>query len=244
MKKVLVVLLTLAMVFSFAACGGGDDTSGESGTTGTTGESGTSGTTGETGEKVPSEELKLTNSGYHITGEGSDFYAHYSAQIKNPNKDMGVLYATVRITARDAEGAVLGTEDEMVTDIYPGQTATFAGQGPNTSESPATVDIELIQPKEHEWEPEDEMDYPGYQPMTVINPTMNGDDIVGEIENPNDFAIESAIVVVVFKNEDGSWAGGEYDFVEAIPASGTAPFEVWSYDAPPLVEYEVFVNPW
>ena len=83
--------------------------------------------------------------------------------------------------------------------------------------------------------------------MTVENPTMNKDKIVGEVSNPNDFDIGSVSVVVFFRDENGKLIAGETTFTDKILANSKIPFEIslWETDGGYVTEmFEVFAYPW
>lgn len=50
--------------------------------------------------------------------------------------------------------------------------------------------------------------------------------ILGEVINPNDYAIESAIVTVILKAAAGKTIGGDSTFINKVPAKGKTPFDL------------------
>lgn len=190
--------------------------------------------------------LELIESGYAIKEGYDSFYIQYAMAIKNPNTERAVEFPKVRLTARDSGGGILGTQDSVGSSIMPGKTWYSAFQGPSVDSEPASVDFEIIQPDEDEWVSPDRIDYAG-EPLTVENPTMNKDKIVGEVSNPNDFDIGSVSVVVFFRDENGKLIAGETTFTDKILANSKIPFEIslWETDGGYVTEmFEVFAYPW
>ncbi len=172
--------------------------------------------------------LELGENAYVVSLERSGYEIQYALSIKNPNKERGVEFPTVRITARDAEGAVLGTEDIVEALILPDSVLNSAGSAMTVESEPATVDFEILPPDDYNWIAPEKITVAG-EPLIVENPVKREDQIVGEISNPNDFDIESVSVVVFFRDDNGKLVGGESGNVDDVKANGKTPFEVWLY---------------
>ncbi|NLT39988.1 MAG: hypothetical protein GXX89_05920 [Clostridiales bacterium] len=246
MKRLLTAALAAALALTYAACGGiavtppGNAESGKPAVPDLT-----DGRKQSSGAPDTDYRLELVESGYALT-EGPDrFYVRYALVVKNPGADRAVLYPTVRITARDADGAVLGTEDIVGSSILPGETWYSAFQGPGVDSTPATVEFEIVQPEGFHWISPELIDYAG-EPLTVINPVRRSDKIVGEIANPNSFNIDSAAVVVLFRDDGGKLLAGETAYTDKVAASGSIPFEVWLPGEESCVtdNFEVHAYPW
>jgi len=72
----------------------------------------------------------------------------------------------------------------------------------------AAVDFEIIEPDDSDWVSPSSIDNAG-KPSSVENPARRKDKIVCEISNPNDFDIDSAAVIVFFRDESGKLLAGE-----------------------------------
>ncbi len=64
--------------------------------------------------------LELVDSGFAVKDGYDTYYIQYTVIVKNPNTERAVEFPKVRLTARDANGAVLGTDDIVGSTIQPG----------------------------------------------------------------------------------------------------------------------------
>lgn len=197
-------------------------------------------TTGKS-EALPHEVKEFA---YAMNGE----YLYYAVVIHNPNMDYALDYPTFRVTARDAEGILLGTEDQTLSIIYPGQDFSYAFQAFHVDEVPSTVDIEIIPPESHNIRVPETLKRPEYTPMTVVNTAMRGSGmesrIVGEVRNDNDYTYDNAIVTVFFRDAEGKLIAGESTFIDNVSAHSTTPFEININQSFATENYEVYANIW
>lgn len=176
-------------------------------------------------EETPSKPLELIESGYAIKNGYDKFYVQYAVIVKNPNAEKGVRFPKIRLTAKNANGEILGTSDIVGNEILPDGMWYSAFQGCSTDEEPASVEFELIQPDGSDWVSPELLDYSGEE-LLVENPVRRNDKIVGEISNPNDYDINGAGVVVLFRDESGKLLAGETSYTDKITANGKIPFEL------------------
>ena len=221
-KNLLLVLLSVFFCFMLVGCGGGTDSS-------------------SSGEIMP---LEIVDSGYSY----EDGYIYYSIKIENPNSEVVAEYPSFRIVARDADGNVLGTEEQTLSEIYPGSTAGFAFLGPETSSEPDTVEFELIE-SDDLWIAESDAVYPGFIELSTVNVNATQDELggmsySGEIVNTNEFDIDSAAVCILFKDADGKMIGGDSTFVDYIKANGNTAFTLDVFGDYYTSDYEIFVMTW
>jgi len=250
MKRLLIIILLLALALSLAACSSNNN-SGAPPQTGEIGdnnqglsapEQSGAGSTATAQGPLPPE---LMDSGYAVKDGIDTYYIQYAIMVKNPNADKAVMFPTVRLTARDADGAVLGTDEIIGMYILPGETWYSAFQGPSVDSEPASVDFEIVQPDESDWVSPDSIQSAG-KPLTVENPVKRNDKIVGEISNPNDFDVESAAVVVFFRDGSGKLLAGDTTYTDKVPAGGKIAFEIslWEEEGYITDNFEVYSYPW
>lgn len=198
---------------------------------------------------VPAEDLlplELVESGFAVKDGYDTYYLQYAFAVKNPNVERAVEFPKVRLTARDADGAILGTENIVGSSILPGGTWHAAFQGPSVDSVPAKVDFEVIQPSESDWVSPDRIDNAG-ELLIIENPTKRKDKIVGEVSNPNDFDISSVAIVVFFRDESGKLLAGETTYTDKVSAGGKIPFQLslfGSDDGYITDNFEVYAYPW
>ena len=189
--------------------------------------------------------LELADSGYSLK-KGSDyFYIQYAFAVENPNTEIAVRFPTVRLTARDENGIILGTRDVIGMQILPGEAWVSAFQGPRVDSIPASVDFEIVQPDSSDWVPPDLLDYSG-EPLDIENLAKRGDKIVGEVVNPNNYDIDTVAVVIVFFDDDEKLLAGDTTFVNKLSANGKIPFELSLRTSDDYITENaiVFAYPW
>lgn len=173
----------------------------------------------------------------------SVFVSNYNfLDVYNPNKDLVVEFPTIRITARDANGALLGTEDQTLSVIYPEQDFVHGFQAFEVEEIPETVEFEALKPEEYNLSKASVKEE--YKPLEAVNVAVRSNKIVGEVNNPNNRNFENSVVTVICKNKAGEVVGIETTFVDDVKAGGNTPFEISVYDTSDIASFEAFANQW
>ena len=185
--------------------------------------------------------LDIAESGYTMI-EGGFLYC--SVKVHNPNTDLAILYPTVRITARDAGGALLGTQDQTLSTIYPQQDFWYSGQLLQVDEAPSSVEFTIVQPDDYNIVSASTLEQSTFTPLLVESVAMHSERLVGEVVNKNDFDLDMIVVAAVFRNEDGDIIGGECTFVDKLPSSGSVPFDMPIHSEFAKCNYEVYANSW
>ena len=174
--------------------------------------------------------------------EGGFLYC--SVKVHNPNTDLAVLYPTVRITARDSSGTLLGTQDQTLSTIYPQQDFWYSGQLLQVDEAPSSVEFTIVQPDDYNIVSASTLEQSTFTPLLVESVAMHSERLVGEVVNKNDFDLDMIVVAAVFRNEDGDIIGGESTFVDKLPSSGSVPFDMPIHSEFAKCNYEVYANSW
>ena len=185
--------------------------------------------------------LDIAESGYTMI-EGGFLYC--SVKVHNPNTDLAVLYPTVRITARDSSGTLLGTQDQILSTIYPQQDFWYSGQLLQVDEAPSSVEFTIVQPDDYNIVSTATLEQSTFTPLLVESVAMHSERLVGEVVNKNDFDLDMIVVAAVFRNEDGDIIGGESTFVDKLPSSGSVPFDMPIHSEFANCNYEVYANGW
>jgi hypothetical protein len=189
--------------------------------------------------------LELVETGYTVV---SGPYVEYGFVLRNPNADYGAESPVVRITALDAKGGVLGTEDQTLFQVYPGQTLAFGSQVDPNGKKPAKVTFEVIPPGDN-WEPADQMEPAGFKPFQITGLKANKSDFqtafTGMLTNPNSTAFDTVAVTVLLRDKHGKIKIGYTAFPDHVAAGGKVPFEVTSMgDVPKYAKFEAYAQPW
>ena len=144
--------------------------------------------------------------------------------------------------ASDEDGVLLGTEDQTLSVIYPGQDFVYGFQAFSVEEIPETVEFEPLPPADYNIKKLGSSK--GFDSLTVVNDKLRSDKYVGEISNPNDFDIDKAVVVFVGKDANGDLVKIDTAFVDNVPANGTAPFDISLWGDKEIASYESYANQW
>lgn len=184
--------------------------------------------------------VEVKEFGYSMNGE----YLYYSIKLYNPNNEKAIELPQFRVTARNDAGEILATEEQTLSVIYPEQEFVYASQAFDVDEAPAKVDVEVLEPNDYNIKNVSVLDHPNYVPLKAVNTAMRADRLVGEIQNDNDYDLDSAIVTVIFRDENGKLIGGESTFVDSVKANSTTPFDMFLYQDFITTNYEVYANIW
>lgn len=168
-------------------------------------------------EYVP---LEVKDSGWTIRNG----YLFAYVDVYNPMDTAGVEYATIRVTARDASGVVLGTGELYANMIYPQQDYVAGSQAFAIDEQPATVEFSILEPDDYDLKKAAGLD--PYTPLEVVNSVIREGKITGEISNSNDYMIDSAKLVVICRDTNGDVVDVCGTYVDDVAANVTTPFEV------------------
>lgn len=190
-------------------------------------------------------DVEIAKAGFTI----SNGYIHYAIVLHNNSGEKAIEYLTYRFTAKDENGVILGTGDQVLNVIYPGQDYVWGGIGCEVPEMPALVEFEVLNPEDCNIKNTSQLSHPEYKPLKVQNVNcrvdqFSGYKFLGEVYNSNDYDISQAGVFVVLKNETGAIIGGEMTFVDNIRAESKAAFEIDYFDETLFSDYELYANSW
>lgn len=183
--------------------------------------------------------LEIKEFGYGLTDKN---YLYHGIILYNPNESIAYTFPKYRVTARDAEGILLGTSEQTLSIIYPGQTCAFSFQSFQCEEEPSDVQVEVLDPKEYHIRNVSTLSKPTYQPFEIINFAIRDDKLVGEVSNPNDYDYDRISVTVIFRDENNNICGGNTTFVNDLNANSTVPFDIYINRKFITDNFEVYAN--
>ncbi|MGN0476599.1 MAG: zinc-ribbon domain-containing protein [Ruminococcus sp.] len=166
--------------------------------------------------------LQIKEVGYTMSGD----YITCVVTLENLSADKVIEFPVFRVTAYDENDKIIGSEERTLSVIYPNQNFVDGGTLIEVSEKPHRIDVTVLEPEDYNIVSATTMDHPIHKQMIGKNISVNSDNITGEIYNPNDYKIDSAMVTVVFKDANGTIVSSEMEFVDQIPANGTIPFDI------------------
>lgn len=174
-------------------------------------------------------------------------YFEYVFALTNTSDSVAVDYPMVRITGRDAAGAVVTTIEDGVMAIAPGQTVYKFGIGGNGT---LPSELEFSTALGMSGFVHEQADAPSAFSITGLNTStsMFGTSFIGELAAEHlgsDAEIaSSAAVTVILRDETGAIVGGTTDFCQ-LPAEGeTVPFETTPLEVPEYASIEAHAIPW
>lgn len=188
-----------------------------------------------------SEYIKIKDVGYTMTEK----YITCVVAITNLDSKKAIQYPSFRVTAYDKDGKILGSEERVLNVLYPNQSMVDQGTLIKVSEKPYKVEVTIIEPDEDNIVSVSSLKYSVYKDMKCQNLSVNSDKITGQVYNPNDYKIESAIITIVFRDLNNKIVSSESAFVDDIPANGKIPFDILlASDAKTTDKIEAFAYLW
>ena len=204
--------------------------------------SSSSNTPAPSSQPTQSSELKSLEIVEYGCAMASSGYIYYGVILHNPNENIAIELATIRITARDADGILLGTEDQTLSIIYPGETVAHGFLAFDVEEEPTTYDIQLLEVPDYGILKSGR--FTPTEAFEVINFAKRGSKIVGEINNPNNRSFDTVAVTVIYRDSEGNIVCGDTTFVDDVAASTTTPFEIDVRSSWDDYDFELYASEW
>lgn len=193
----------------------------------------------EKSDKADFKNVEIADSGWYLK---NNEWLYYYVVLHNPNEKIAVEFPSFRITARDANGVLLGTEDQTLSIIYPGQDFVFGSQAFSVDEMPDKVEFEMLDAEDYNLKNVSVLDE--FKPLEVVNAGVKSEKLLGEVKNPNDYDIDTVAVVAICKNAAGEIIGIENTYVDNVKAGSTTPFSTSVYLKESVESVECYANQW
>lgn len=195
----------------------------------------------------PRDEIALVDYGfstYH--GEFDDGASlTWAVVLENPNASWLATRVNLNVSFLDDAGSIVTTASDTVALILPGeQSATVGSDSYFSNPDLGTITSMEVQLGSADWE---EPDGPVGEFTITDIATRTGEfgqvtttarvnsTFADEITNPK--------AVVVYYDADGAVLGGDFTFVDFVPAGGTIPVEISGFDAVPgLSSSDIFIT--
>lgn len=230
MKRLLIVLFCVAVVFCMYGCGGSSSTSAPE-------------------EKAEEEEpaaeepkaVELVESGYAVDDSN---YAYFGAVIKNPDDKTAYEYACVVATAYNDKGEEIGKAEDSINVILPGEQLAAASFVLCHEQKPDKVEITVE--TGYPIEPSDDMLKASDFEIKDLEEKSDEDTglmaIKGKIKNNSSIDRDMVDIIFLFR-KDGKIVYGESTYVENLGAGEEGEFAILkSSDLPEYDNYEVSVS--
>lgn len=180
-------------------------------------------------EQTPSEKPAQPRVTEYCFSTDDYGYSYWTAIVENPNTSYAATYMSVRATAYDENGAILGTSDDSAQILLPQHKVAFCRQFGEYS--PASIEVEVAPLNDNEFAAWD-LDSNGDPKFEVANLNETNDGrhtrVTGTVHN--DFTQKTDIwVVIALRDSEGKLVDGMYGYAEdATPQDDTA-FEAEAY---------------
>ena len=185
--------------------------------------------------------LDIKEFAWYISGD----YLHCVIILRNISSEYAIEFPTFRIAAYDENNKVMGTEEQTLSLIYPNQEMVYDYLLFEVDDTPSKINVNLLKPDKYDIIVPSKLDYETHVQMVGQNLSVWDESVTGEIYNSNDYDVESAVVVVVFRNAEGEIIFGEHTYVDQIYAQDTVPFDISIYtDIDLPEECEVYAYLW
>lgn len=191
------------------------------------------------------EGLRIAESTWYV----SNGFVHYAVAIENASDDVVALFPTVTITGRAEDGSVLFSSEQVLNELYPGETRYWGSMAGDGSSVPDSVEFSMSRPADGEVQAAS--GEPSRLRVSNVSTRRNQfSDVVvtGEVtlESLSAGSTASQVqVIAIGRDAQGAMVFGFEGYV-SLPAEGdTVPFGVTSFDDVPEFEtVEVYAYTW
>lgn len=168
------------------------------------------------------EYMEIKEVGYTRTSS----YLTCIVTISNSSSKKAIEYPSFRVTAYNKDGNILGSEERVLSILYPNYSMVDEGTLIEMSEEPDKIEVTMLEPEDYNIKDVSTLKHPEYEEMKCQNILVNASKVTGEVYNPNDYKIEDAKVTIIFRDETNKIINSESTFVKNIPEDGKVPFDI------------------
>lgn len=181
--------------------------------------------------------------------DGNGLFAYVFA-LKNTSDDLLISFPGVRIVGRDASGAIVSSDEQLLNTIFPGQTIYFGGIAGNGVAPEAVEFTPFIGSSGGSTAARGTETEFSWSNVSVVPDAIGNLSVVGEMSctqrGAEERYLSSAAVTAVFRDGAGNIVYGTTGFL-TLPAEGeTAPFELTTNAGQELdyASVELYAIPW
>lgn len=255
-KKIFITLIAIVTSIFVASCGGSEGSENQTTSSNSESSSVESSTPSKTSESdnvtiitttAAEEEQQpiISDSGWYSSQTSfGDMYVYYGVKINNPNVSKTMSFPTLTITAKDENGTILSSENQVFFNIMPGDTISYGGFI-SCSAAPQTVEFG-VSCSDFENTTENSDPYTSdfsFSNVSEVPGNYDRTKVTGEITNNFNDNVDMAAVTILYKN-NGAIVSGYTSFVDNLVTGQTIPFELEPYDVPEHTEIEISAQTW
>ena len=195
---------------------------------------------------VPADEsieLEIVESGWSVDSQG---YVHYALELRNPG-DAVVDYPGFTITGRDESGAVLFSQDQILSVIPAGETVHWGGVAGDRGMPPAAVEFMPLVVRDHQVGSASGRASFSVSGVRPVSDGFGGEKFVGEVTTVSDDGADfgsGVALSLVLRDESGAIVFGATGFASRPSVGESTSFEILAFDTPEYATYEVYALQW
>lgn len=191
----------------------------------------------------PRADIELIASGFTQAGDDGDAWVHVGLVFENPNPDTWVAeFVNVQLTFYGGDGAFVGSGDGLISTVLPGQRAAI-GDVIFDIANAATMEVDF---RVSDWF---EIGFePGeftFSEVTTQPGEFGGWESRGLVHSTFEQDQENVRIDVIYFDAAGTIVGGEFTFVDFVPAGGQAGWETSTFSqfGAAVARTEVYATP-
>lgn len=184
--------------------------------------------------------LEIVESGWSV---GSGGYINYAIALRNNSPDQLITFPTVAIVGRLADGTVAFTQDQIFSEIRPGETIWF---GMSAGNGTAPDDVEFSISALEDYNITRSTETAAQYEVSNVSVISGGyfDAITGVVSlaSPGASSGGDIAVTAVLRDSDGAIVYGFLSLVDRPDEGESIPFEVSLIGTPEYASYEVYAT--
>jgi len=185
--------------------------------------------------QTPTSERKIEVSGAGFAQ--SDRLIYYAFIVVNRNEREAAERTSYQVAFLDDTGRVVARDSGYITFLFPGETQGVAGNASvGEGVRPARIQVQVSSPSA--WTELNVKSKLTAEVQSVAPQRFLGPKVSGVVNNPFTVELKQIRVSIVAYDAAGNIIGGEFTYVDFVPAGGQAPFEetLWQGAQPAKVE--------
>lgn len=152
--------------------------------------------------------------------------ASWAVVVRNPNVDTWVASSVdVTVTFLNADGNLVHSESSSISMVLPGQSAAVAA---STVDDVAGAASMRVQARTGYWETSDVQNFGSFasEQVTLRKAEFGGWNVLGLVQSTFATDVTDVYAIAVLRDANGAILGGEWTFVNFIPARSDTSFNV------------------
>lgn len=184
--------------------------------------------------------LEIVESGWSV---GSGGYINYAIALRNNSPDQLITFPSVAIVGRLADGTVAFTQDQIFSEIRPGETIWFGmSAGNGTAPDDVEFSISALEDYNITRSTETAAQYELSNVLVISGGYFDSITGVVSLASPGASSGGDIAVTAVLRDSDGAIVYGFLSLVDRPDEGESIPFEVSLIGAPEYASYEVYAT--